>query len=253
MGIQHGGGHPMKRRTVSSSGRPLVLERRSNHTDVSTKSAPSQRNRLTSKTRPPRTPKTRYSAPGTAGAILRGEVRPRLHVRVPHGRDLASPRLDLAMHPELLLRVHEVRVAARAREVLRVDGVVAVRQVGDPLDVQRAAALHDEPAHLPLGVGLAEGDDAGDDLGIERGRAHHAILRSQRGASKYRSARSGRTVTTFPRSSASAIRLATTSAPATAAPAEWPTRSPSSRPSRSAISQPSEVGIEIFPSSSCSR
>src|SRR6267142_1691790 len=134
-------------------------------------------------------------------------------------------------------RVHHVSVALAApagRRSLRRAG-----DVGDRLKTQFSVRVREQEAAALRGVGLAR---VPRDLLLGRGRDH--------GGGRYRSARSGKSVTTTPRCPLSLSSRATWIAPAAAAPALWPASRPSSRTSCSAVSQPRSVGMFSFRSNS---
>src|SRR5467141_2177523 len=134
-------------------------------------------------------------------------------------------------------RVHDVSVAlaaAAGRRSFRCAGNIL-----DCLKTQISVRVREQEAAALRGIGLAR---VPRDLLQGGGRDH--------GGGRYRSARSGNSVTTTPRCPLSLSSFATWIAPAAAAPALWPASRPSSRTSRSAVSQPRSVGMLNFRSSS---
>ena len=86
-------------------------------------------------------------------------------MRVPHGDELAAARGELLVHAELRPRVHEVAVAARAREPLRIARVVAVGDVRDRDDLERAPRRTTNPHTSRSGSASQSATKAGEDSG----------------------------------------------------------------------------------------
>src|SRR5438067_2259119 len=175
-------------------------------------------------------------------SVLLGEIGSDVRVGMNDDAQGAAFLLGPGERFEQHLGIHHVAVAA--------DPLARSLRFGRSRDVRdRQEARFSIPIgnHDSTALGRICGAGMGGDL-----PKHGLGKRGHCGSGRYRSARSGKIVTTTPRSRRPASSLAMTSAPQAAAPALWPASSVSSARSRSAMSHPSSLATDSFRSSSCS-